>query len=298
MSLQPADDIAIKPVGLRDTWRVGQILCRGLAASNAGDYFGLERWLNCALLPLALPFVRHGFRAARQGRIAGCAYVDWRRCSGYVFNVAVDGQFRRQGVATALMRFLEGEARRRGCGWLGLYVDWENVAARRLYQEEGYHAHAAQILRRSDPTRLPEPVGAVDLQSLSYRQGRRLMEAYRKGELRAEGEWAGEVVGRDYPASLPAGSRFRHVYFQGVAVGVACSHHTRRERTTIQLWLDPAWWGEQDVVLGVIHALSPGRRVEVDVSSEEHLQALQRVLLPLGFAPVFRSRLLMLKKVE
>lgn len=288
------DETAIAPVGLFDAWHVGQVLCEALGR-NSGS--ALERWFNCLLLPLALPFLRHGYKAVRQERVVGCAYVEWRQRSGYVFNVAVEKESRRQGVATLIMRFLAEEARRRGRTWLGLYVDRENEAAQRLYQGQGYQTYASHILRRTAPTRLPEPVEPAAVQPLSYRRGNQMMNRFRAMELEGEEGALGTVVARDFPPEEPAGDRFWRINRDEEELGVASSRSDQGERTVISLWLDPAHWGDRNVALSVVHALSTGRRVDVDLASEGHLRALQPVLAPLGFAAVPRSQLLMLKKV-
>lgn len=288
------DDPAITPVGILDSWRVGQILCQALGRESGS---ALDQWLNCLLLPLALPFLRHGYKAVRGERIAGCAYVDWRQRSGYVFNVAVEKASRRRGVATSLMRFLAEEARRRGRRWLGLYVDWDNEGARRLYEGQGYDLYAGYIMRRAAPTRLPAPVAPVDVHPIAYRRGHRLMERFREMELRGEEGELGAVIARDFPPGEPAGDRFWRIIREEKEIGVASRYSGKGERTTIRLWLEPAHWGERNVVLGVVHALSPARRVDVELDSEGHLRALRPVLVPLGFTPVLRSQLLMIKNV-
>lgn len=86
------------------------------------------------------------------------------RCAE-VRDVSVVEAFRRRGVATALMRALEDEARAIGHTRIGLSVSLgaEGEAARLLYGRLGYrHAHGPFVmstdLKRDDG---PFPVGAV-----------------------------------------------------------------------------------------------------------------------------------------
>ncbi|KAL1511112.1 hypothetical protein AB1Y20_005933 [Prymnesium parvum] len=70
-----------------------------------------------------------------------------RRC--LVRNVWVCAEVRRRGVASALMREAEGEARARGAEMVTLEVNWDNAPARRLYERLGYED--------LEPSQLPIP---------------------------------------------------------------------------------------------------------------------------------------------
>lgn len=59
---------------------------------------------------------------------------------GYIANVAVLADFRRRGVARALMRAAEALARRADYAFLTLEVRVSNQAAIDLYESEGYAA--------------------------------------------------------------------------------------------------------------------------------------------------------------
>lgn len=60
------------------------------------------------------------------------------RAEGYITDVAVLGPYRRRGVAQALLRCAEEEARLRRKRYLGLYVSAANDGARRLYNGAGF----------------------------------------------------------------------------------------------------------------------------------------------------------------
>lgn len=51
----------------------------------------------------------------------------------YVDEISVHEDYRRQGIATRLLRRIESEARERGCQSLWLATEGDNVAARGLY---------------------------------------------------------------------------------------------------------------------------------------------------------------------
>jgi ribosomal protein S18 acetylase RimI-like enzyme len=57
---------------------------------------------------------------------------------GFVAYMAVEPDWRRDGVGSALLLAAEDEARRRGLPYMALMVTEENEAGRRLYAERGY----------------------------------------------------------------------------------------------------------------------------------------------------------------
>ncbi|WP_298817628.1 GNAT family N-acetyltransferase [Chloroflexus sp.] len=70
---------------------------------------------------------------------------------GFIADVAVAPEWRRRGVARALLQRVEDDARRRGLAYLGLYVRENNHGARALYERLGFQA---LHLRRSFVGRL------------------------------------------------------------------------------------------------------------------------------------------------
>lgn len=56
----------------------------------------------------------------------------------FVNHIAVFPTFRGQGIAQQLLQFAEEEALRRGLRYLGLYVDFDNDPARRVYERFGF----------------------------------------------------------------------------------------------------------------------------------------------------------------
>jgi ribosomal protein S18 acetylase RimI-like enzyme len=296
------NDPQIEPVRRRDVVQVGKILCRGLAQGDPAGLprlVALSRRLGCLLMPLALQFVGNGYKAVWHGHIVGCAYVEWRKRSGYVFNVAVDPAYRRQGIARQLMRHLADLARARERQWLGLYVERENVAAQRLYESEGYFRYGSRVLHRSDPLPLPAPDVAVTLRDISYRAGAEWLRFFRTAELAGGSGRAAAVVGGDYPTAQPPTGRFWIIGEEAHELGVAWCHGSRdRARpTAIHLWLDEECWGDRDVVLSVARALGDRGGIDIEPGSDGHFAALLPVLAPLGFIQREHAQLLMLKEL-
>jgi len=76
------------------------------------------------------------------GRMAGFAIVEWTEESGrpmaYIQTLEVAPDDRGQGIASELLRRLEGSARAMSAEMIELHVDAENVVAIRLYQAQGF----------------------------------------------------------------------------------------------------------------------------------------------------------------
>lgn len=69
---------------------------------------------------------------------------------GYIYDLYVVPEARRQGVARALLAAAERLARRRGYREIGLTVAVHNDAARRLYESLGYHPERLLLSKQLD----------------------------------------------------------------------------------------------------------------------------------------------------
>ena len=76
--------------------------------------------------------------AEKGGVLAGYAGMQSVLDEGYIDNVAVDPDFRRQGVASALLEAMIGEANKRALRFLSLEVRAGNAGAIALYASFGF----------------------------------------------------------------------------------------------------------------------------------------------------------------
>jgi len=81
----------------------------------------------------------HFLVAEADGSAVGYIGVQEICGEGYVTNVAVLPQYRRQGIGERLMREAVSGAKDRGCDFLSLEVRVSNEAAIRLYERLGLH---------------------------------------------------------------------------------------------------------------------------------------------------------------
>ncbi|MDR3727709.1 MAG: N-acetyltransferase [Terracidiphilus sp.] len=80
--------------------------------------------------------------AEDERRMAGFAIVEWTQDTGprtaYIQTIEVAPDDRHRGIASELLRRLEGSARAVGAEAIELHVDAENAGAIRIYQAQGY----------------------------------------------------------------------------------------------------------------------------------------------------------------
>ncbi len=80
----------------------------------------------------------HFFTAKKDSKIAGYMGMHIVLDECYIANVAVSPDFRRQGIADALLDNAEKTAREKGCCFISLEVRVSNTPAISLYEKHGY----------------------------------------------------------------------------------------------------------------------------------------------------------------
>ena len=143
-----------------------------------------------------------GFKYVVQNEILGCAYVhvEQRRSSGFVFNVNVNEEARRQGVGLALMEQIERFGRKKNLDWLLLWVDGPNEGARKFYGRLDYrpfrptHFHSQNLAPIFNTPYDPH----IRLETLPTTEGQRIFAA---SDARAQKEgdaWASQIYKNEY----------------------------------------------------------------------------------------------------
>ena len=79
-----------------------------------------------------------GFAAFVDGRLAAYAGMTYVLDEGQITNIATYPEFRRQGLARALLDALDGYSKENGIAFLSLEVRESNTAARALYASCGW----------------------------------------------------------------------------------------------------------------------------------------------------------------
>jgi ribosomal protein S18 acetylase RimI-like enzyme len=77
--------------------------------------------------------------AEDQGKIIGNIFIiSYGQKVSYLFRLAVKKEFRKQGVATALIKKAEETVSQGGSKELGLYVDSGNINLQEFYEKRGF----------------------------------------------------------------------------------------------------------------------------------------------------------------
>ena len=137
--------------------------------------------------------------------------------------MAVKPAFRRQGVASSLLRAVDGMAHKMGAAYLCLFCELGNRGAVRLYEQAGYHAvgSSPSVGGFAGSLGLPaskvygffyRPLFSLQQQQQQHQQQRR----YQQGDDDEEEE-AGEE--EEYEIAFPSSGRSGGVRGAGTAAG-------------------------------------------------------------------------------
>jgi aminoglycoside 3-N-acetyltransferase I len=259
------------------------------------------RWVSTLALPLYFLTAGRGYKAMLGREMVGCAYLHMRQRSGYVFNVSVNEEHRRRGVARALMGHLEEVTRSDGRSWMALQVDYGNRPAEALYLGLGYRPHHPHFFHRRRPPALYRPrAGGPTLEPISPRHGERMYMRYRSGERRLGEAWALDVLA-DYEMPLPSGGAFWRCLVDGQEAGIGWTQATNG-RLTAHLSLKRELWG-QSIEVEAIERLEaepdrPADYTDLYFGSSGHHELAAGPLSERGWHTRTHPRILMLKRLS
>jgi ribosomal protein S18 acetylase RimI-like enzyme len=91
---------------------------------------------------------RHFWLAECDGRIVGCVLGTHDSRKGWINRLAVDPQCRRQGVAAALMAYVERSLAEDGIEIFAALVEEDNDVSRRFFTHQGYEEYPAYYYRK------------------------------------------------------------------------------------------------------------------------------------------------------
>lgn len=258
--------------------------------------------LGYVFLPLYLLTSGRGYKAVVDGKIVGCAFLNMRRLSGFVYNVHVNAAFRRKGIGRALMEHVEREVRRMGRRWVGLHLDAGNTPAQRLYESLGYHAYHPRYLRSHSTAVLQQPkTDRVRLDSLPRYEGQQMWKLYADLARREGDAWAARQIREDFDEGAPPGGAFWACFEDDEKVGCVWMHG-RPSRPIVILLLRQPHWEDGAMLVTILRTLLEAEAPHIDtislhLGSSEQLEAALSLLSDFDFAPYLRPRILMLKEL-
>ncbi len=84
------------------------------------------------------------------GRLVACVVLTDDTRKGWINRLAVEPDYRRQGLAARLVAEAEKELRARGIQVFAALIENENVASLSLFQREGYKTHDVAYVSKRD----------------------------------------------------------------------------------------------------------------------------------------------------
>jgi hypothetical protein len=203
-----------------------------------------------------------------------------------------------------MLEAADRRAAQAGLRWLWMSVPSANLPATACALACGYRRYRPQFMRRQRPQALPlraedaralplDPAEAADALAhwlaLAAQQGDPWCKSLAQADLRS---WN--------VAPLREGRFYRLLDPSGAAIGLA---HLREgpAQATVTLWLDQAIWGaphELQALKAVLDALAAlPATLDVEFGSGGHLRAAAQAYKALGFRPVLREQVVMVRRV-
>ncbi len=295
----------IQPIATRDLITITRMTFENMAGVDR--YFDrvtrnpIGRVAHFMKMPVYLIYAGKGYKAVKNGKIVGCAYVHFRNVSAYIFNVSVNQPYRRQGVGRLLMEKLERISKEDGYRWMALQVDDGNKPAQRLYQGLGYKAYHPDYLHRyGDFTRYQDVTDRLVVESMPLYQGELLFHRYFKTEVVSGDSWAAPVL-EDYDTIPRSRRQFWRCLLHGREIGCAMLSE-KYQRLQIRLVCQPDYWGDTSTaqLVKLLVETYGGDPLEIDVylGSNAHHRAATPILTKLGFQPRTLWRMMMFKALE
>lgn len=258
--------------------------------------------LGYVILPLYLLTSGRGYKATAQGEIVGCAFLNMRRLTGFVFNVNVNETFRRKGIGRALMEHVEREVRRLGRRWVGLHLDDGNRPAQRLYESLGYRHYHHRLLRCTNPGLLPITQSSdVVAARMNRIEGQRLWQQYADLARREGDAWAARLIREDFDEGPPQSGEFWQCRVQDEEAGSIWVGGSITA-PIVRFVLRREYWSDEAVLFSLLGSViqlptAAINSLDLHFGSSEHHDAIVPHLHKYSVVPVNRPRILMLKEL-
>ena len=85
-----------------------------------------------------------------EGKLVACVVITDDARKGWINRLAVDPEYRRQGLAAQLIAEAENDLRTRGFHVFAALIEDDNAASLSLFQREGYKTHDIVYVSKRD----------------------------------------------------------------------------------------------------------------------------------------------------
>jgi GNAT superfamily N-acetyltransferase len=250
---------------------------------------GILRALTRSIfMPLYYHMITSGYGAFIGEELAGWLYLrGWRQIL-YIETLATKPAWRKQGVASALLRFAEEQARELHRQWLGLTVTASNEAAVQLYEKHGYRRAHWRIAQCDGGASLPSGEShEVRLQPIFGPTAWRAHRRFTAIDLAAGEGWVAPASTRllDFDPHRQLGREWLvNINDERVAY---LNRYGSRSGPHMYLACGPDWWADPRMTQAIGAALSIGapasKGITLRLASSGHHDAALPLLSALGF---------------
>jgi GNAT superfamily N-acetyltransferase len=287
-------------------------LRRLLLDLNADDLGALDEslgeWMERplgreALASVVLPAAGSAYLCLLNFEPAGLMVLERGKEAARVRALAVAPDLRRRGLARTMLEVADELAQEAALSWLWMLIPTANVSATACALTYGYKRYRPQFIRRQRVGILSLSQGRAHVEPLKADEAKGQLTQWIALAARQGDAWCHALASADLMAwnmpNLDEGPVYLLVSGAD-EVGVAYVAG-ERSHPRVSLWLDHALWNtprEMNVFKAVMDTLADvPSAIDVEFGSGGHLRASVAAYKALGFKPVLRERVVMVRQV-
>jgi GNAT superfamily N-acetyltransferase len=269
----------------------------------------LGEWMNRplgreALATVVLPAAGSTYVCLLNFESAGLIVLERGKVAARIRALAVAPDLRRRGVARTLLEATNDFAREAGLRWLWMPVPSSNTPATSCGLACDFRRYRPQFLRREHPGILSLKPGRAHAERLEGDEAQAQLMTWTRAAAEQGDAWCSEVAKADLFSWSRPNEGEGKVYLLvsntdevGVAHVVGEALHPR-----VTLWLDRALWNtprETNVLKSVLDTLAEAPpAIDLEFGSGGHLRTSVTAYKSLGFRPIVRREVVMVRKVK
>ena len=280
---------------------------------DAGDLGVLDltfgEWMNRplgreALASVVLPSNGSLYLALMNFEPAALILMERGRVGSRIRALAVADDFRQLGLARTLLEVADDLAREAQLHWLWMMVPSDNLPATACALTCGYRRYRPQFLRRQKTNLIGLGLGHAHVELLKDEDDKAQLMHWTSATVGQGDAWCAALVAADLvPWLVPAlDGGLTYLLISGAdEVGLAHVAGTHQHRR-ITLWLDQTIWNserESDVLKSVLDTLTEiPPLIDIEFGSHSHLRASVERYKGLGFKPIVRDTVVMVRSLS
>lgn len=255
-----------------------------------------------ALASMVLPTAGSTFLCLMNFEPAGLMVIERGKAGARVRALAVTPDMRRRGLARTMLEAADAFIVEAELDWLWMQMPANNTPATACALASGYRRYRPQYLRRERLGLLSLSLGHAHVEALPADEAERLVTHWITLAAQQGDAWCSDLATQDLLSlSYPNDEGTSYLLVSGAdEVGVAHFGGDDEQRR-LWLWLDQSIWNtprELNVLKAMLDTLGDvPPALEIEFGSAGHLRASVEAYKSLGFKPVVRDEVAMVKRV-